>query len=148
MKVTSLKKLTKSDINFDDVKQWYDKNMSLDVIDLDDQKVYEFVYHDARWAGIFQCIEKDSLIQLSDNTRKKISDIEVGEQVKTFDIHKNEFIDSEVVNVFDKGIKKCIDLVLENGEKLTCTLDHKILTSNRGWVCAGLLTCDDDIITI
>jgi DNA polymerase-3 subunit alpha len=39
---------------FDDVKLWYEQNLSPDVIDFDDQKVYEYVYHDARWAGIFQ----------------------------------------------------------------------------------------------
>lgn len=39
---------------FADVKKWYEENLSPDVIDFSDQKVYEYVYHDARWAGIFQ----------------------------------------------------------------------------------------------
>jgi DNA-directed DNA polymerase III PolC len=42
------------DPTFDDVKKWYDDNLSPDVIDFDDQGVYEYVYHGARWAGIFQ----------------------------------------------------------------------------------------------
>lgn len=50
-KVTSI---VKSNISFDDVKAWYDEHMSPDVIDFDDQDVYKYVYHDARWAGIFQ----------------------------------------------------------------------------------------------
>ena len=39
---------------FEDVKAWYDANMAPDVIDFEDQSVYEYVYHEARWAGIFQ----------------------------------------------------------------------------------------------
>jgi DNA polymerase III alpha subunit len=50
-KIHSVKK---SPVQFSDVKQWFDENMSLDVIDLEDKKVYDFVYRDARWAGIFQ----------------------------------------------------------------------------------------------
>jgi len=40
---------------FDDVKNWYNKNMSLDIIDLDDQFVYEHIYHKGNYAGVFQC---------------------------------------------------------------------------------------------
>lgn len=36
------------------VTEWFEKNMSNDVIDFDDQEVYK-VYAEARWAGIFQC---------------------------------------------------------------------------------------------
>lgn len=39
---------------FAQVKEWYEQNMSPDVINFDDAKVYEYVYHGARWAGIFQ----------------------------------------------------------------------------------------------
>lgn len=40
---------------FADIKAWFEGNMSLDRIDLTDQSVYEYVYHGARWPGIFQC---------------------------------------------------------------------------------------------
>ena len=39
---------------FLDVKEWYDKNLHPDVNDYNDQKVYEYVYHDGRFAGVFQ----------------------------------------------------------------------------------------------
>ena len=38
-----------------DVKKWFDQHMDPKVIDFDDQKVFADIYHDARWAGIFQC---------------------------------------------------------------------------------------------
>lgn len=49
-----LMKTLKRKPSFAEVKEWYELNMSPDVIDFDDSKVYEYVYHGARWAGIFQ----------------------------------------------------------------------------------------------
>ena len=43
---------------FADVKKWYEENLSPNVIDFDDQKVYENVYHQGKFAGIFQLTEK------------------------------------------------------------------------------------------
>lgn len=40
--------------SFDDIKAWYERHMSPDVIDFDDQRAFE-VYAQGRWAGIFQC---------------------------------------------------------------------------------------------
>jgi DNA-directed DNA polymerase III PolC len=43
---------------FADVKTWFDQHMDPKVIDLNDQAVYENVYHRGRWAGIFQATQK------------------------------------------------------------------------------------------
>ena len=42
---------------FAQVRDYYDKNLHPDVIDLDNQEVYEKVFHPGRWAGIFQFTE-------------------------------------------------------------------------------------------
>ena len=39
---------------FQDVKDWYDKHLHPDVIDLNDQKVYKNIFHKGKWAGVFQ----------------------------------------------------------------------------------------------
>ena len=39
---------------FDQIKDWFDAHMDPKNIDLNDQKVYEYVYHEGRFAGIFQ----------------------------------------------------------------------------------------------
>lgn len=44
--------------SFDDVRRWHDTKLHPDVLDLNDQHVYEHIYHDGRFAGIFQCTEK------------------------------------------------------------------------------------------
>ena len=43
---------------FAQVKDWFDRYMDPSVIDLDDQQVYEHVYHGGRWAGIFQATQR------------------------------------------------------------------------------------------
>tara|TARA_R110001583_G_scaffold26294_3_gene94715 strand:- start:3592 stop:7017 length:3426 start_codon:yes stop_codon:yes gene_type:complete len=42
---------------FSDVKDWYDKHLHPDVIDLNDQKVYKNIFHKGKWAGVFQFTE-------------------------------------------------------------------------------------------
>jgi len=45
---------------FNDIKQYYDENLHPDRIDTNDQKVYENVFHQGKWAGIFQFTETGS----------------------------------------------------------------------------------------
>ena len=45
---------------FEDVKAYYNNHLHPDVIDLDDQKVYEDIFHAGKWAGIFQFTEQGS----------------------------------------------------------------------------------------
>jgi len=39
---------------FAQVREWFEKHMDPKNIDLNDQKVYEYVYHEGRFAGVFQ----------------------------------------------------------------------------------------------
>ena len=48
-----LKKEGNKSPSFDQIKDWYEKHLSPDVINFDDPKPYE-VYSEGRWAGIFQ----------------------------------------------------------------------------------------------
>lgn len=51
-------KITKlNDVEFADVRQWFDRNLDAEVVDLDDQRVYENVYHDGKFAATFQFTE-------------------------------------------------------------------------------------------
>ena len=56
---TIIQILKKSNVEptFANVRKWYNENMSLTYsnIDLNDQNVYEYVYHDGRFPGVFQC---------------------------------------------------------------------------------------------
>jgi DNA polymerase III subunit alpha len=54
MKVKQVVEVSDQDVSFHDVRDWFTDHMHPDVIDFDDQKVYEYVYHAGRWGGIFQ----------------------------------------------------------------------------------------------
>lgn len=41
-------------VSFVDVRNWYERNLHPDVIDLADQHVFKHIYHDGRFAGVFQ----------------------------------------------------------------------------------------------
>ena len=43
---------------YEDVKKFYDEKLHPDVLDFEDQDVYERVFHAGKWAGIFQFTEK------------------------------------------------------------------------------------------
>lgn len=50
-----LKKEGNDKPSFHDIRAWYNNHLHPDANDYDDQKVYEYVYHDGRFPGIFQC---------------------------------------------------------------------------------------------
>ena len=43
---------------FDDVKEFYDKHLHPDTIDLNNQDVYKNIFHKGMWAGVFQFTEE------------------------------------------------------------------------------------------
>ena len=43
---------------FADVRDYYEKNLHPDVLDMDDQAVYENIFHTGKWAGVFQFTEQ------------------------------------------------------------------------------------------
>ena len=55
--VKSVKLTDGSNVDFSEIKDWYNNNLAPDVVDLHDQKVYENIYHKGKWAGGFQCTQ-------------------------------------------------------------------------------------------
>ena len=64
-----------SEPTFRQVKEYYDKHLHPDVLDLNDQGVYKSIFHDGEWAGTFQFTETGAQ-RLSQQVRPtKIIDI-------------------------------------------------------------------------
>jgi hypothetical protein len=149
-KVTSVKR---SKPDFDNVKSWYDTHLHPDANEYADKEVFENVYHEGRWPAIFQCVDENANILLADKSTKKLKDIQSGDTVISYNEEQEIFEFKNVLNNFDKGEKECIEIKFREGgnsgyvKTLVCTLDHKILTKNRGWIEAQDLTKDDDVIT-
>jgi DNA polymerase-3 subunit alpha len=54
-----LQRKGKKNISFEDIKEFYDENLSVSKINFDDQEVYENVFHNSKWTGgIFQFSQK------------------------------------------------------------------------------------------
>jgi hypothetical protein len=87
------------------------------------------------------CLVGESLVTMSDGSLKRIDQVEVGDTVKTFEGNHT------VLNWFDQGIKDVIELEFDGGETLVCTPDHRIKTT-EGWVEAGLLTEDMEVVSL
>jgi len=93
------------------------------------------------------CITADSRITLANGTTIRLSDMEAllmkhGDvSILSLDTHTESGIDGResgfkvgsAVAFLKRGIKRCIELTLQDGRTLTCTPDHKIMTT-KGWV--------------
>lgn len=55
MKIKSISKEKITTPSFEDVREWYEKHLHPDANKYDDHSVYEKVYHQGNWCGIFQC---------------------------------------------------------------------------------------------
>lgn len=66
-----------------------------------------------------------------------------------YDIHSCTVVETTYCNCREtKVTTELYDIELENGELITCTADHKLLTSNRGYIQAKDLVDTDDIVFI
>ena len=90
------------------------------------------------------CFLKNSKVIMADNSLKQIQNINVGDYV--FDAFGNT---REVIDTLEYDVNEdIIELEFEDGRVIKCTLDHEILTTNRGWVQAKDLNEEDDVSDI
>ena len=90
------------------------------------------------------CYNYDTPITSQCGLSIKIQDFET----QKFDLlgwnqEKNGMITSKNTNFLYKGEKECVDVYLEDGRKITCTPEHKMLSSNNEWVKANELKIND-----
>lgn len=100
------------------------------------------------------CFDGNTYITMSDNTKKKIKDIVIGDEVLSFNENTKKISKQKVINVFDNGLKDRsewmqIETAVERGnlrDFIQVTKNHKIFTPD-GWKEAGTLH-EGDIIYI
>jgi hypothetical protein len=106
-----------------------------------------------RWrAGIhtvpWKSCDENSLVKMSGNGYKFIKDILPGESVKSLDLISNTIVDSVVTENRITGYNNVIEIELESGKVIKCTLDHKFLLSDGSYVEAHRLSEGDDLMEI
>lgn len=46
------------DPQFEEIREWYENNLSPDVLNLEDKQVFQNIFHEGKWLGIFQFTEQ------------------------------------------------------------------------------------------
>lgn len=95
-----------------------------------------------------ECLTYDSVVKtdIGDLPIGKIVEEKIKCNVLSYNETSKEFEYKPITNWFNQGEKEVLKLTFDNGKTLECTYDHPILTRNRGWVPAGELTEEDDIV--
>lgn len=90
------------------------------------------------------CFVPGSRVKMSDGMYAPIDTIEIGDKV--IDAFGDE---RKVIDTLEYDIEEdIVELEFDDGRIIECTLDHEILTENRGWVHAKDLTEEDEIVDI
>ena len=89
-----------------------------------------------------RCLPADEIIVAGDGDTN-INKLKVNDYVLSFNVNTQKYEYKKVKRVLDNGKKELLLLVLENGQRLRCTPDHKLYTS-KGYVEAQYAT---DVLT-
>ena len=102
---------------------WAEKN-----IDINQQDPLKRLYVN-RWYQSMQitCLHGDSEILMSDGSKKKIKDINIGDRVVSYNERKRTTPINRVLNKWNNGKKEVFRITLENGDHIDATADHKVL---------------------
>lgn len=124
------------------------KKTKKDEVPMDQQDVHDFI-DGAVCVIVDECLDGDTLIE-TPNGKVKIKDMKPGDSIYSYDEQKKEFIEDVVVKLHTNLVKsnsaRMLEIEMEDGSILKITDNHKVLTK-RGWIEAGNLTIDDDIIS-
>jgi len=72
-------------------------------------------------------ITDDSLVTLADGSRKKIKDINAGEEVLTLDEKTGKLVPRKVNALLDHGVKPIYEMATEDGRAINTTAEHPYL---------------------
>lgn len=95
-----------------------------------------------------ECLHPDSLINMSDGSLKKISEIKIGEYVKTINEKTKKIEDKKIEYVYENlSISNDMyEIEMEDGKILKITGNHKVYTSEFIWKKVEDLSENDEII--
>jgi len=97
-----------------------------------------------------ECLHPSTDILMSDGSYKKITDINIGDFVKTINEDKNIIEDKEVEFVYENLSKnqQMYEIEMEDGTFLKITGNHKVRLLSGDWKKVEDLTTEDEIINI
>lgn len=95
-----------------------------------------------------ECLHPNTLISMADGSKKKISDVIIGDEVWTYNTHEKKKEVKEVDYVYENLSQhnELYEIELENGEIINITGNHKVYLSTNEWKRVDELSEDDDIL--
>ena len=99
-----------------------------------------FPEHNQSPRNTYQCLDINETVLMSNGSKKRIADVNIGDEVKTFDpeqLYKNDRLiitNSKVTNHFIiQNLFPILEITTETGKVIKATHDHKFMT-NRGLI--------------
>ena len=88
------------------------------------------------------CLSDDVDVMMDDGSSKNITEISVGDKVKTMTGN------SEVTELFEYDVNETIEVEMEDGTTFRCTPNHKFMTSDGSWKPISDIREGEDIVSI
>jgi hypothetical protein len=83
------------------------------------------------------CCKGDSQISCSNGLSVRLDSLGVSQnEILGWDEKQNGLTPSKHTHFIDKGEKECVELVFNDGRKITCTPNHRLLTADNKWIHA------------
>jgi glycine dehydrogenase len=82
------------------------------------------------------CLAEGTPVALANGTSRRIEEIARGDRALAWSSEERGVRAREVVGAFPTGRKPCVEVTLQDGRTITCTDDHRVLTT-EGWIEAG-----------
>ena len=123
----SLKAIIAKYVKAEDVD--YTFNRTLKLTDNDTFQAMEALIHNLNTMQS-RCLPGNENVVVKDNGFKNICDITTNDYVLSHNDETDVFEFKKVLRVLDNGVRDLIEIKLENGQRLRCTPDHKLYTSN------------------
>ncbi len=92
------------------------------------------------------CLLAGTPVRLANGTTEPIEKLKLGDIVKSRDPATGRDADEPVLRLYSRPAAQIVDVLLTDGETLTCTPEHLFFVENEGLVEAGELLVGDQLI--
>lgn len=122
-------------------------NISWDTF-VQDDSIPDSECHVMSWDDHISCIMEGTMITVGENSVPIEKLLNYRGNVLGYDDENNGLSNFPQTNFFNRGVKECIELTFEDGTKLCCTPDHRILLSDNRWVEAQNILLEKDRVSV
>ena len=99
--------------------------------------------------GCTTCIAEGTPVLMADSTTRRIENLPMsGGPLVLGPTRKGELGIARQSRRINNGMRDCVELILQDGRKLTCTPEHRILSSDGRWVRADELRIGEDRVVV